>query len=216
LKDVLVRFLENSCFYKLKQNKDYFENELFEVYKKMLSENLFNARDSDYMPIIAFERILRLALDLKHIEWACEFISKCIDKIHGEYREHVKNYSESLIFFYQKDYPKAIELVSRIKRYEFLTNLNIGAVLLKSYYELNYTEEIIYLLDSYKHPPKSGSTSWAEKFSNFIKLFERVFKLKLNPGDGFDIDDIKKDLSGTEEIMEREWLEEKLAELRPA
>ena len=213
-KYILMRFLENSCFYKIKQDKKYFENELFEVYKKMFAEDLFTARDADFMPIISFERIVKLALDLKQPEWAENFINICISKIHPEYRIHVKNYCAAQLFFYNKDYLKTIELVSTVKFYEFHTKMSVRSIILKSYYELNYIEEMLYMLDSDKHTSKDDLASWQKKFSNFLKFLERILKLKLNnQTDSALLSLVTEDLLNTdaEDIMEKKWLEEKLA-----
>jgi hypothetical protein len=206
-------FLESGTSVKIKEGKMSFVAEIHEIHKDMLEKNLYESADSNYMHITRYWKIISNALALKEFDWTENFIREYSQRLHPETIEHMKNYGYSLLCFAKGDFGKSLEHASKVKSYVFNVNFETKAVKLKCNYELGYTEEIFYMLDSIKHSlNKDTSPDWAKKrFENFIDFLERLVKLKLSERiPESEINLFKQELKNAEEVSEKQWLLEKL------
>ncbi len=209
----LMLFLESGASIKIKEGKTAFVAELHKIHKEMIKRNLYESDDSNYMHLIRFWKIINNSLYLKEYGWTENFISEYSPKLHPESIQHMKNYGYSLLNFAKGDYRKSLEHASKVKSYVINMNNETKVVKLKCNYELGYTEEIFYMLDSIKHSlSKDNSPEWAKKrFENFIKYFEKLVKLKLNESiSEYEISSFKHELQTAEDLTEKQWLLEKI------
>lgn len=87
---------------------------------------------------------------------------------------------------------------------------------LKIYYEPSYTEEAYSMIDSYKHFFKNNkNVSDLEKYKNnkFVDYYRRLLSVKIS-GKSFNLIKFKKIISGEENLIYKDWLLEKINELK--
>jgi len=210
----LMVFLENCCLEKIKEGKENFHHEIHEVYNIILSSGLYVFRQSDSMDTGRFLRIVNNALVLKKYDWAEKFIIDYNEKLSDEVKENIIGYSMAVLNFSKSDYNKAIEYASKVKFTSFNLKFQTQVVQLKSYFELNYMDEILYQLDSYKHTLQKDNLSppeAKEKFYRFMIFLNKIVKFYLSDERSMpEINAIIKELKESGDIYEREWIDEKL------
>lgn len=210
----LMLFLENSCAEKNYSGKD-FTRELHNIHKMMLSTGLFVSQDLDYLPLLRFMNMIKNALLINEFVWTEEFISKYLNRLTKEFRNNMYHYAFALLNFRRGQFDEALENISMVKFEVYTMKFDAWALKLKSEFELNYYEEAFYSIDSYRHSLRNDTTSpeWMKaRFSSFMNYFHKILKIK---SDGEKVPDIEKEIfrdeiSKSGELLEKEWLLEKL------
>jgi len=123
------------------------------------------------------------------------------------------NFAKANINFCIGNYEEAIEYLSTISNGLQQLKYDVKCLLLKIYYELNYTQDFNYIHDSFRQFLKNNSTvseSKRTKYLNFINCLCELMKLKegrsLKPAEF-----LKKEISEISEIAHKAWLMEKAA-----
>lgn len=215
----IILFLENSVSEKLLEGKKDFLQEAQEINEKRLNEDILTFEEDNYLGVKMFRKILETALKLKKTDWALKFIEENLSRLSPDRMDNVKNYSYSVISFTKGDCRKSLELVSKInKYYDFHFEFISKALKLKCLYELRYIEDMYYSLDSYRHSLNSNDTlpelSKAQ-FRNFMNYFEKCTKLRLRDKvPVVEADMLRDEILRVERILEKDWLIEKLEELK--
>lgn len=198
---------------KLKHPK--YKHELFEVYKEMLSHNIYRNTEDGFISPSRFTGIVVQALAVGDHKWAHNFIKEYKNKILPEFRESRHNHSLALICFAERDYEKALKLISKIKYDAFAFKYYLKGLLLKIYYETNRFEEAISVIDTFRHfISKTISLPQFRKdeYSGFIKYTAQLLKLREN-NSGINLTDLKQEIENQKLLAEKAWLLEKSDEL---
>lgn len=203
-------FLENGCLAKIRAGRNDFLKELHDVYKIMLSKRLYVYKDSHNMTTSRFIKIVHNAIDIREFSWAENFIEKYSTELSEDAVTNVKNFAYAQLNFSKGDYSKAIEFASLAKSLTFTQNFQTKMLKLKSYYELAYTDEILYQLDSYRHTLQKDELSPSEakqKFTGFMTFLNKLVKLRTGeqPSEK-EIYSALSELDSIKEIYEKDWL----------
>ena len=157
--------------------------------------------------------IVTVALRLDEIKFAEKFISEYKDRMNSDVRNDTYNYCLACIFFSKKEFSSALETISRINFALPLHKYLIKNLTLKIYYELNETNSIYSLIDSFKHTVKRDKSVpdnvkiLVTNYTNFVKELVRI---KSGEKDKEDIEArIKK-----ETTAEKSWLLSKVREFK--
>jgi hypothetical protein len=170
---------------------------------------------TDEMTAQRFKNILIAAVNLNEIEWAEKFVNQYAEKVQIEYRESMWFYSRALISFRRKDFLQSLSDINKVKNDYFVLKMDIKSWTLKNYFELGYIEQSISYIDSYRHfLSKNNSLSeyFKERHLNFLKLTSDLLKLKSAP-DFNILQRINKEFTNTNNIVHKDWIEEKIKEL---
>lgn len=208
----LVLFLENSCEEKNISGKD-FRKELHSVHREMLTRKLFTAEDEDYFSIIRFRGMVKCALLNDEFAWTEEFLNKYLEKLPIQFRDNMNYYSLALLYFRRRMFGKALENVSKVRFETYRIKFDVWALKLQIEFELGYYEEVLYSIDSFRHSLKNDTTSphWMKaRFSNFMNYFQKVLKIK-HSQEKPEAEFFKNEISKSKEVLEKDWLLEKLA-----
>lgn len=206
-----LHHLESCCLNRMKYNIQKYKNEIFEVYELMLASGTYSSTDKDDMTLQRYKNILVAGINLNMPDWTENFMDKYIEKVQPEYRESMRAYSNALINFTRKNFTKSLENINKVKYDYFILKMDIKSWTLKIYYELSYFEQAFSLMDSYRHflsKNKSLSEHFRERHLNFLKYTGDL--LKLNSGkDEAGLYKLKNDLTGTGNVVHKDWLLEK-------
>ena len=203
------------CVAKIRNGEQEYERELFNLYKDMLDENLLTEGEL-HLHITIFNNIITMGLKLGEYEWVIQFLDKYSEKLLPEFRETMYNYSYSQYYFYRKEFEKALAHINKVNFENYYIKSGVRTLLLKIYYELKYTESFFSLADSLKHylsgdkqiPEDKRTTDY-----NMVSLTTRLFKHRLEPSKS-GLDDLKFDIQNTRTGSHKEWLVEKINELK--
>lgn len=215
-KKIHMLFLENGCLAAIRQGRKEFMSELHSIYNIMLSEKLYVYRESDHMTTSRFIKIVQNAADIMEYKWAGNFIEEYSLKLPLETISDIKNYSYALLCYAKDEYEKAIEHSSKVKFLASNINIQSKILKLKSCYEMKYMDEILYQLNSYGKTLQNDIISplpAKEKFHAFMQMLGKITRLSFKPNKA-KTESLLIELEGEENIYEKQWLTEKLLEIK--
>jgi hypothetical protein len=212
--DYLFGSLLNYCIKRLNQVKsDIFYHEFLNVYKEILSKNIFPNNELNPW---SFKNAVQIALRLGEYEWAEKIIKNYSPKLPHEFRANAVSYNLALVYFYQKKYNDVIQQLQSVEYEDIGYNLNAKSMLVAIYYELDSDDALLSLMDSFKtylHRHKDIAENKRMHYLNLMKYVRKL--LKLNKGSKAEIENIKKEMEEDRKIgiASEKWILEKLAEL---
>jgi len=156
--------------------------EQFELNKLSLSKKIYNAEDEEKFFVNNFMTFFNVALHLSEHKWAEEFVDLYIERLDEKTQEDIRNYCLGSICINKKEFLKANEFFSKIKKlHEPHMKAGLKLSLLIVYYELGWHESSVSLIDSFKHlldNDKNIQEVIKEKFRKFIKGYLMLTDLK--------------------------------------
>lgn len=207
----------NYCITKINQGDQKFLEEYHIIYKVMLEkEVIYYASSNQELSPWTFKNGILAALRLGHYEWAENYIRNYQHRLPEDQRRNAVSFNLANVYFYQKKYDKATQLLNSVEYEDIAYNLDSKSILLAMYYEQDEDEVLMSLLDSFKaylYRHKDISDNKRIPYMNLMKYVRKL--LKLNPGDKKEIAHIRKEMEEDRKvgIASEKWLLEKLVEL---
>jgi hypothetical protein len=211
----IYQMAEAICWMKMETiDRKRYRRELFELNRMRLAHGIYSP-DGKEIRILLFRQVLMNALHLKEIEWAEEFVKEYSVKLPAEIKIIMRNFSEAHISFEKKEFIKSLDQLKRIDFALFTLKFDYRNLLLRIYIELNYIEEALSLIDSYRHftgKNKNVSDYYKSITQNFLQYCKHIIDLKNGKS--------KPDRYAIEALLEKDnavnyktWLQEKLSEI---
>ncbi len=222
-------FMTNHCIWKLRNGEKEFLRERFEIYQKGILLQCWTA--GTYFSEHQFVNIIKTAITLKELDWAQSFFDAHTDLLNPDVKDIFIHYYHALYAFELKDYQKTQEFLGRIQTNEdFTYYLQFKILYIKLFYDkrdlnpqnaethiVNYEADALrqYLL-------KGNNRKMAEPirllYSNFTNFFLRILRRKKKilfqkSLTKANLVVLQNDLHNLKPVVERLWLEEKIAEL---
>jgi len=224
--EVLIPFytnLTNYCTVQiLKGRTEYYQN-LFQIYQDMHVGNLLKRGDS--IPIRFLKNVITAGCHVKAFDWANEILEHYIQYVKSNIRKSVFNYNKGIIMFNQQKYDKALNCLKEVSRIDNTHDIGLRIVILQcfyetdTYYELS-TQQSIESIKTYFINNKKLKEETKLAYTNFIKVFNLLYKFKDLPNNREKISkikstlpDIKKNIKGEKAMRERQWLLIKISDL---
>lgn len=215
-KNLLYIFFSHlNIFYLLNMTSsshDY-SRELFENYKYMLGKGLYVHEERGFINFSEYRIILIIALKLKEIKWAENFISEFKNHHYPEMSGDIFNYSMASLKFETGKIAEAQKHLSRIKSNDLIMKIDLDLIQLLIFYEEDYIDSAISLSDSFRHFLKTDkilSKDMIRIHKDFIQYYKILLKHKHSGIDEFYYKKYKKEISENISIRRKRWLLEKL------
>lgn len=189
----------------------------FDVVKAAISKDLMTAYEGQYMDISGFFRIFNTAIYFKEYVWAETFVSKYVNRLSPDFMDDMHNYTCAELYFRMKNYDEALKLLSKV-RYKFpRLKHSVRSLTLMIYYEKNYIEEAFSLIDSFTHFLNGNnkvSRNITDRYLNLTSAIRDLLKYKTKFGERKKISEIRNGIVKTDLMENRDWLLEKIDELK--
>jgi hypothetical protein len=125
------------------------------------------------------------------------------------------NYCKAVINFERKKYNESIEYLSRVEPIDWSLKINVRLYYFQNYYELGMSEQVVSLIDSFRHfssnNPDIAPEYMDEKVKNTIKYISKISRSKFG-GKKLDYADFKE-AEQTKNYLYKKWIVEKMKEL---
>lgn len=202
-------------YYRKKEDRGsrQYAEELFELYRTQLIEGSYKAEK--HMHPTLFLDIVRAGVRLKEFDWVENFICCYISEIEPHYKENTLNFSFAMLNFFRKNYHEALNFLSKLKFNGYFHKLDVYCYMLRIYYELNETESMISLIDTFRHVLAKDKTIPDYKISQykyFLKFLSYLSKMKIRD-DYSRLDEYKNELVNIHSVSCSGWFWEKYTEL---
>lgn len=206
--------LYNHCINRKHKGETKYHELQFEITKKYFGKNIF-PKDVGHIQANLFNAAIINAAKQKEFSWSVDFINNYRERLDPETAEETINFSFATIEFEKGNYEKSLSYLSTVNPERIIRKLNVKNLLIMSYYELGYTEELIASIDSYKHylhREKDVTPQYLQMNSHFLKFVSGLNMLRVN-GSSEDFIKLKKEIEDTVYFNHKEWLLEKAEEL---
>ena len=201
----------NYCIRKFNNGKREYLKEIFEMYEVMLEKEIV-LQNNDLSPW-AYKNIVFTALRLRKFKWAKDFIHDYRKRIAPEHRKNAFTYNLARYHFAKQDYDQVIELLQQVEYNDVFYGVDSRAILLKTYYELDETEALYGLLDSFTLFLRRNKLIARDHKSSYLNRIRFVKKLiKIKPRDKKRLEKLKQELDSAGPIADVKWLKDKLKE----
>lgn len=215
--------LQTYCINKIDDGFENYNKELLNILLEMLKFNVLSHKEKDVIDINLFRNILILCVTLKEVGILKKFIRDYIKFIEAESRSSVTAYSFAHLNYLQKNFEKCMEYCNKINFSDFLLTTNenlyfkndIKKLMLLSLYELNSLENALSLIDTHKHFIKNSKLikdNIKKKYMNFLNNVNDLIKLRIQ-FDEYDAVKLKEKVLQTKELINKDWILEKLSQL---
>jgi hypothetical protein len=214
---LLYAKIQNVCKEKSRGGNDNFTSELLGIYKERIEKKLLVLPRRKYLNIWDYRDIMITALELKEIDWAGEFVEAHSHELDPEQYDSGFNYGMAIVNFGKGKYEAALENISNVKYDFFLFKIDLKNLTAKIYYELEYYNQAVEMIDSYRHflsKNKTVSEPFRKYNMNFIRLYLELLKAKERKGKG--LDELTLNFSNQSHIRNKSWIAEKINELSSA
>lgn len=208
----LYYFAINYCIRLVNQGSQVFLKELFHLYKELVKKEIIFVNDE--LSPWTFKNITVIALRSGEYEWTESFIKNYNHKLPEDSRENAVTYNLAQLFFYQKKYDEVIQQLSNVEYEDVSYNLNSKTMLIATYYEKDEIIPLYSLFDSfnaYLNRNRKIADDRKKYYKNLIKYTKKITKLP--PGSKKAVEKLKKEVSETPNIVNINWLKQKIAEL---
>lgn len=206
--------LEPFLIKKVRDGDQNFYRPQFELYKHCFETGLF---DHDY----AFAQgklvmTVETALRVKEFDWIENRINMYRDKGPKNIREDYYNINMSKVLQAKGENEKALDLLNKVNPEISMIKSLVRNMQVKIYYELGYYELAKAQVDSYRHyiaREEDFAEMYKESVYNFLKLYNRLIDIKAGTYSG-GLNDFEYDVSKASNIILKQWLLDKIAEIK--
>lgn len=202
----------NYCIRKINSGSKEFLEEYFEINVDFLKKEIIFL--DEYLDPTDFNNIVVAALRLEKYKWVELFIKNYQKKLKPIHRNNVVTFNTARLYWYKKDHEKVIELLREVEYENVGYNLKSKIILIATYYETDEIDPLFSLLEAFRtylNRHKEIPTSRRKNYLNLISFTKKL--TKIIPGDKKAIEKIRKEINETKALVNKEWLEEKIAEL---
>lgn len=201
----------NYCIKRLNSGNKSFIREAFELYRFGL-ENKFIFKEG-ILSTYSYKNISRLGIALAENIWVEEFLKEHKKFLPTRERENTWRYNLAYFHFQQNNYSTAMRLLLQVEFSDPLNNLDARRILLKCYFELKEYDPLDSLLNSFKrYIYRQKEIGYhKENYLNLLRIVKKIIYLPVI--DKTNIHQIKSEVLKMNNLVEREWLLEKVDEL---
>jgi hypothetical protein len=196
---------------RINEGRREFLNEYLEVYRYALERDL--VYDDGTLDPLQFRNTILIALRNGDYDWTEHYINNYQERLPKKQRTNAVNYNSATLYFYQKNYDKALDFLRDVEYENTTYNLNAKTMLLAIYYETEADIALDSLFDSitaYLNRHKELPLTAQKAFRNLVSFTRRLTRML--PGDEKAITQLRADLAEKKYVASRPWLEEKIRE----
>lgn len=212
--EILYTHLRYYCIlHKINNGETRFFDELFEIFQIQLSKQLL-LKDGQLAPQ-SYKNIITVGLRVKAFDWVEQFIREYTDKLPEDEQQNALNYNLSNVYFYQKKYSKVIELLQEVEYHSSTYALGSKLLLLRTYYELAEYDALDSLLESFRIYLLRSKQITKDTQMQYAMIIRMIKKLSsINPNNKLKIKELEQKVLASTNNVAKEWLLEKVEELR--
>ncbi|MGB0929427.1 MAG: hypothetical protein ACPGVB_01535 [Chitinophagales bacterium] len=202
----------NYCNQKILSGELDYLQEMFELYKGMIQEDLWYK--GGYLSHRKLKNVISLGARFEEFQWSKFFLKKHLKYIHPDFRDMAEVFNLGAIYYYQGNFGKAMPYLLQVNNLDAFYATDARVLLLKIYYELGQTIELLDLENSFKIFIKSQrelSKSRKRAYIHFVKFLVALYRIQHKQlKSRKSLETLKKEIETTSPISDKQWLERKI------
>lgn len=199
----------NYCVRHINRGNTYYLRELLNIYKRMLGGAILLTEEGLLSPW-TYMNIILVGIRNEEYFWTENFIEQYKTYIAPQFRENAYTYNLALLYFYQKQYNRTLQLLNQVVFEDVYYSTEAKMLLLRSYYELDESdafESLAAAYINYLRRNKLVAEQKKQRYETFIKLLVRLHRLL--PRDKKALQQLKQKIEATPTLLNKAWLLEK-------
>ncbi|MCI0448949.1 MAG: hypothetical protein L0Y79_04070 [Chlorobi bacterium] len=205
--------LANYCINKMALGDERFLNDLYKIHTNFEKIGFYeknkNIQYTDFLSVII------CGLNMKQIRWVNYFFDKYKSNIASEVKRDTINLASASMAFAAKKYKEAIGRINNVGYKYTYFYLKSRETLIKVYYELGEFESLEAAIDAAKHYLVRHKDVLSIHYDRFMLFLNYVKKLtRLDKKQKQEIKMLMKKLDENRHTISREWLIEKIIEMK--
>jgi len=192
-----------------------FNEELFRLYNEVLINEYYKDSKTNYLSYKLFRDILLLALRIKEFDWFKNFIDNYSMKVHPDYQRNMYYLGYAYYYEVTKQFGDSLKYLDKINLEYFIYKFDVKKLKLRIFFELNYLEECLYLIHSFREFLRKDVLLPEERKKAtklFIDFTEKMTFFRMGKP-GYDLGYIKQKILVEKNISCKNWLLEKVEKL---
>lgn len=188
--------------------------ELLDSYRRFFSSR--EIFEHGIIPMPPFRNSLMVSGCLKDIRFMEELTGKYSLYIYPGYSEDAKRYSYACLCFAKGEFGKVLESLSVISLSYAPFKIDVKNLLLKTFYELGYTDQLLDMVDSFRHFVSKNKTISGISAQRQLGMINSIKHLAITRTGTRKkrIENLKNEINDTELLFfDRIWLNKKIQEL---
>lgn len=192
-----------------------FSKERFEIIKLQIEHNVY-AKQDGWMQREQYTTVINAASLVKEFDWMEKFIENYTGKVVPELREDSCHWAKASLYYSRKKYEEALTEIGKTKNGDYIFYVNTRTLLIKVLFELEEYEQILTIIDSFKHFVNSSTfipDYIKERNLNFLSFSQKTVTLYMNiEKDEFKISKLLNEIKNipSNQLLNQLWLIDKL------
>lgn len=206
----ILLYAINYCVRRINRGHYQYQNNLFDVYKRALSNKIL--LENNMLSPWTFSNITLLALKLKEYSWAENFIDECSPYLNESFRSNAYHYNKALLHFEKTDFGLAQKMLMSVQYDDVFYAVKSKMLLMRIYYEENQLDPLFSLGEAFKKYLQRNRILINEKkeiYLNFIKYLISLAKIRNK--DKSRLDGLKARIEQDHIVSNKPWLLAKIS-----
>lgn len=193
---------------------DKYTLEAHECKKVMMAEGMFSRVMPSYMNPIRYHNFLAAGVAAGDHKWVEEMVKKHESDLAPEHRVIMSHYFLAEVCCLKNDFNGALKEISKIDSSIFILKPLLYALQLKVYYELNYVDEALSIIDTYRHyisNNKQATTIVRKARTDYLAIYKKLLMYK-NGKRLYTPEQLKLEIQQSN-ALHKKWMLQKATEL---
>jgi len=216
-------FLLNFCIQRVNEGGAEWLPRSFELYKGMLENDILQVEG--ILPEWHYKNLATNGLLLNEVDWVYQFIHKYKPILNPDIAENAFAYNLAALHHQLGAYEKVLPLLLKVEYTDWRYALNAKVLLLKTYYEMEESEALLALHDSFRQfiqRHKQLNEFRRRSYYNLLRYTIKAYKLKIEKGylpsakqvAGYQ--KLREKFGSCQQCFNRSWVLGKIEELKAA
>jgi len=206
---IWINYLLNYSTAQINKGDIMFIDEQYQIYNYCAENNMFSS--SDFLTTTRINNVTHIYLRKKDYVRAENFIKECVELLPKDIKDSCRHFNLARIGFEKKMYKESLKNLLQVDfGRDAFYSINSKFLLLKNYFELKESDALSSLIVSFKEYIKKNKViSETHKISilNFLKMVDKIYGTTPSSAKK-----IEADILSHKQIVEKNWLLEKIQE----
>lgn len=209
--------LTNYCYIQRNSGNEKFTKEHFLLLRENIERGDYQTTGG-FISHIFYMNAVILGLGAGEKEWVIKFMQDYQKDMDDINRQNTFDFCNSYYFYIEGNYAKALQIASTIETNDLSYKHQLKSLYLKIYFDMNVIESFYSHVDSYKHfiaNENNASKELRNTINNYITFAKKLFDLKNSTEDvGFEIKKLKEEVKECSDIINKDWILERIKSLK--
>ena len=197
---------QNHCIRRIREGKNEYLKELFEIYGRALKTGALLEADGFLSPW-KYKNIVSVGLRLGEVKWAEQMIQEYLAMLPPEFRESAAAYNQAHVCYHRGDYKTALRLLQEVEFSDVYYSLDTRKMMLRIYFEQEDTEPLRSLVAAFKLFLKRNKLISENNRMAYRNFVDWVYKLTRMREKGKKTGQkIREEILATHPLVDEEWL----------